>query len=181
LGTSVNRLLQEQHRPIISIGQSLGGWVIKQVGNFALLMSTIDSYFHRHSQMLPNRTKNTTTIKPSWARVPLSFSSESLIEDSISGTNLRTLVKDQKNEYFINDLSVGSEFLRQSYQRFFQGVGLKGYPITSTFELRDTQAVIVRPDGSWTRSGEKIRVVTQESATYALPTRYRPLKHGKRC
>ncbi|KAI5841718.1 hypothetical protein BZA05DRAFT_344772 [Tricharina praecox] len=84
--------------------------------------------------------------------------------------NLRTLVQDQNNEYFVNDLREGSELLRQAYQRFTQSVQLEGCQITSCYELRDTQAVIVDPrTGRWI-TGEMIRVVTQDSATYALPT-----------
>ena len=83
--------------------------------------------------------------------------------------NLRTLVKDKKNEHFIHDLREGSELLRHVYQRFLQGVNLHGCEITSFYELRDTRAVIAR-SGTWTRSGEMIRLVTQDSATYSLPT-----------
>jgi len=80
------------------------------------------------------------------------------------------LVKHQKNKYFINDLRESSELLWQSYQRFTQCVELKDCQITSCYELRDTQAVVVDPTGRWTRSGGMIRVVTRESATLALPT-----------
>jgi len=80
-------------------------------------------------------------------------------------------VKDQRNEYFINDLREGSELLWQSYQRFTQCVKLKGCLITSCYELRDTQRVMVDVHtGRWARSGETVRVVTRESATFALPT-----------
>jgi len=79
-------------------------------------------------------------------------------------------VKSQQNEYFIGDLRVGSDFLRLSHQRFSQVVELKGCQITSFFERRDTQAVVIDHTGYWTRSGEMIRLVTQESATFALPT-----------
>jgi len=80
-------------------------------------------------------------------------------------------VKDQKNEYFINDLREGSELLWQSYQRFTQCVKLKGCLITSCYELRDTQRVMVDArTGRWARNGEMVRVVTRESATFALPT-----------
>lgn len=79
-------------------------------------------------------------------------------------------MQDQNNEYFVNDLREGSELLRQAYQRFTQSVQLEGCQITSCYELRDTQAVIVDPrTGRWI-TGEMIRVVTQDSATYALPT-----------
>jgi len=83
--------------------------------------------------------------------------------------NLRTLVKDQKNEHFVHDLREGSELLRHVYQRFLQGFNLHDCEITSFYELRDTRAVVVR-GGTWTRNGAMIRLVTQDSATYSLPT-----------
>jgi len=81
-------------------------------------------------------------------------------------------VKDQKNADFINSLGEGSELLRFTYDYFLRAVDgeLKGCQIVSFFENRDTRAVDLRPDGSWARSGEMIRLVTQESATFALPT-----------
>jgi hypothetical protein len=82
---------------------------------------------------------------------------------------LRMLVKDQKIEYFINDLREGSELLWQSYQRFIQ-CELKGCQITSCYEEKDTQRFVDDGSGKWTRSGEMLRIVTRESATFSLPT-----------
>ena len=165
--TSVDRRLQERSRPIIFIGHSLGGLVIKQVGYLALLTSTIDSH---HQQALADASQaiyeNDAAILGSC--IGLFFFG--VPNRGLNVENLRTLVKDQKNEHFINDLREGSELLRQAYQRFLQGVELKGCQITSFFELRDTQAVVLRPDGTWKRSGEMTRVVTKESATFSLPS-----------
>jgi hypothetical protein len=85
--------------------------------------------------------------------------------------SLRTLVRDQKNADFLGNLSEGSEFLRFTYDYFARAVEseLKGCQIVSFYETRDTPAVEALPDGSWSRSGKMIRVVAQESATYALP------------
>ena len=83
---------------------------------------------------------------------------------------LRALVKTQKNEHFINDLGEGSELLRHAHERFLEVVELRSCRIISLFELRDTPSVVVDPStGHWTRSGEMIRVVARESATYSLP------------
>jgi len=83
--------------------------------------------------------------------------------------NLRMLVKGQNMESFINDLRGGSELLWQSYQRFLP-CELKGCQITSCYELNDTQCVVDDGSGNWTGSGEMLRVVTRESATFSLPT-----------
>jgi len=80
------------------------------------------------------------------------------------------LVKIRKNEHFINDLGEGSELLRLAHERFVEAVELRSCRIISLFELRDTLSVVVDPStGLWTRSGEMVRVVTRESATYSLP------------
>jgi hypothetical protein len=79
------------------------------------------------------------------------------------------LVKGQKIEYFIIDLREGSELLWQSYQRFIQ-CELKGCQITSCYEEKDTQGFVDDGNGNWIRSDEMLRVVTRESATFALPT-----------
>ena len=44
LRTLINRSLQERCRPIVFIGHSLGGLIIKQVGNVAPLKAFIDAY-----------------------------------------------------------------------------------------------------------------------------------------
>jgi hypothetical protein len=100
------------------------------------------------------------------------------------------LVKDQKNAHFIEDLRSGSALLNEAYLQFLRGFTLKDCQITSFYELRDTQAVVVcfhappnfscastdfdvlevRDDGSWERKGPMLRMVTSDSATWALPT-----------
>jgi hypothetical protein len=106
--------------------------------------------------------------------------------------NIRTLVKDQRNEHFIDDLREGSALLKHAHRHFLRGFQLNDCQITSFYETRDTRAVVVcllhtvyyllighaltllmlkvREDGNWNRSGEMVRIVTEESATWALPT-----------
>ncbi|KAA8913656.1 hypothetical protein FN846DRAFT_929114 [Sphaerosporella brunnea] len=142
---------KERNRPIIFIGHSFGGLIIKQAladasmsggseNDQAILSSCTGLFFFG----VPNRGLNVE--------------------------NLRTLVMHQTNAHLVNDLREGSELLRHAYQHFLQGFTHKDCQITSFYELRDTKAVIVREDGSWERSGGMIRVVSQESATFALPT-----------
>ena len=61
------------------------------------------------------------------------------------------------------------KFIYDYFLRAVEGE-LKGCQIVSFFETRDTRAVELCPDGSWAKSDEMIRLVTQESATFALPT-----------
>jgi len=79
-------------------------------------------------------------------------------------------VKNQRNAHFIDDLREGSALLNHAYRQFLRGFTLKDCQITSFYEMRDTQAVVVRDDGRWERNGPMVRMVTADSATWALPT-----------
>ncbi|KAI5841668.1 hypothetical protein BZA05DRAFT_422752 [Tricharina praecox] len=82
----------------------------------------------------------------------------------------RTFVKNQKNEYFIIDVRQGSDILLRDYRVFFQCVKLKRCQITSCYERRATQGVVVSSlTGRWTKGGAMMRVVTQECATFCFP------------
>ncbi|KAI5842039.1 hypothetical protein BZA05DRAFT_380199 [Tricharina praecox] len=144
---------KERHRPIIFIGHSLGGLIIKQ----ALADASHES----------EKSENDQAILDSCTALFLF----GVPHRGLNIKNFRTLVKDQKNEHFIGDLRVGSDFLRLSHQRFSQVVELNSCQVISFFECRDTQAVVIDDrTGCWKRSGEMIRLVTQESATFALRT-----------
>jgi len=81
---------------------------------------------------------------------------------------MRTFVKDQKNADFTNSLGEGSELFRFANDYFFRAVvGELKVARSSRFESHS--GCDLRSDGSWTRSGEMIRLVPQESATFALP------------
>jgi hypothetical protein len=99
-------------------------------------------------------------------------------------------VKDQRNAHFVEDLREGSALLNNAYRQFLRGFALKDCQITSFYEMRDTQVVVVcfhappsiscasadfdmleaRDDGCWERNGPMVRMVTSDSATWALPT-----------
>lgn len=79
-------------------------------------------------------------------------------------------MKNQKNEYFIIDVRQGSDILLRDYRVFFQCVKLKRCQITSCYERRATQGVVVSSlTGRWTKGGAMMRVVTQECATFCFP------------
>jgi len=84
--------------------------------------------------------------------------------------NIRTLVKHQRNAHFVEDLREGSALLNHTNRQFLRGFSLQDCQITSFYETRDTRAVVVRDDGHWERDGPMVRVVTSDSATWALPT-----------
>ncbi|KAF8533194.1 hypothetical protein BDD12DRAFT_947879 [Trichophaea hybrida] len=141
----------ERYRPIIFIAHSLGGLIIKQAltdasppggsdDDHAILNSCAGLFFFG----VPNRGLN--------------------IE------NIMTLVKDQRNSHFINDLRETSTLLKHVHNQFLQVSELKDCKTTSFYETKDTKTVVVREDGRWERCGKMVRMVTEESATCALPT-----------
>jgi hypothetical protein len=86
--------------------------------------------------------------------------------------DLRTLVQDEANTKFVDSIGEGSELLRLAHDEFVRvaEAELTHCQIASFYEIKDTPAMVARPDGSWTRSGEMMRLVTEESATFAVPT-----------
>ncbi|KAA8894431.1 hypothetical protein FN846DRAFT_819409 [Sphaerosporella brunnea] len=145
---------KERYRPIIFIGHSLGGLIIKQAladalrsseSDQAILDSCVGIFFFG----VPHR--------------------------GLNNQNISTLVKGQRNSHFINDLREGSALLKEAHEHFLQ-LCLSDCQITSFYETRDTRAVVVLKDGSWDRSGAMVRIVTEESATWALPTEARYMR-----
>ncbi|KAI5855156.1 hypothetical protein BZA05DRAFT_349757, partial [Tricharina praecox] len=145
----------ERNRPLIFIGHSLGGLVIKQAIAHAsgpegrdtdkvILSSCVGIFFFG----VPSR--------------------------GLDLRRLRTLVREPKHADYIYNLSEDSDFLRFTCDDFLRAVEvhLGGCQIVSFFETRDTRAVGVHPDGSWTRSGAMIRAVPEASATFG------PRPHG---
>lgn len=89
----------------------------------------------------------------------------------IDTQNLKALVKEQKNAGFIASLGEGSKLLKSTHDYFVRAVAapLGGCPMFSFYETKGTRAVVVRPDGSWSRSGHSLLLVTRGSATCSLP------------
>jgi hypothetical protein len=112
----------------------------------------------------------------------------------LNNQNISTLVKGQRNSHFINDLREGSALLKEVHEHFLQ-LCLSDCQITSFYETKDTRTVVRMPsghrrlssvltlrvmkelkDGNWVRSGPMVRIVTEESATWALPTETRYMR-----
>ncbi|KAF8541865.1 hypothetical protein BDD12DRAFT_730767 [Trichophaea hybrida] len=143
-----SRAEQEKHRPLIFIGHSLGGLVIKQAladakqgseNDCAILNSCAALLFFG----VPNR--------------------------GLNNNNMLSLVKGQKNEHLVNDLREGSSLLDLSYQSFLQNVGPGYCRVVSFYETKDTRVIQLSTDGRMEKTGPYVRLVTKESATWATP------------
>ncbi|KAF8245681.1 TPR-like protein [Wilcoxina mikolae CBS 423.85] len=139
-----------KHRPIIFIGHSLGGLVIKQAlvdaaqgrseNDRAILLSCVGLFLFG----VPNR--------------------------GLNNNNLLSLVKENKMAPFIHNLMEGSELLHTLHVAFLRSYKetLKSCYVVSFYETRDTKTV-VDTNGVWSRSDPPIRMVTQDSATSFMP------------
>lgn len=58
-------------------------------------------------------------------------------------TNLLTLVRGANNARLVDDLGVGSHLLAETCRHFARGFKHEDCQITSFYELRDTEAVVV--------------------------------------
>ncbi|KAF8534452.1 hypothetical protein BDD12DRAFT_895849 [Trichophaea hybrida] len=141
----------KHRRPIIFIGHSLGGLVIKQ--------ALVDA--------AQGNSENDKTILRSCVGLFLF----GVPNRGLNNENLLSLVKDKRRAPFVHDLMEGSQLLHALYvafQRSYKG-SLKSCFVVSFFETQDTKTVEETPDGNWRRSGKSVRMVTQESATWFMP------------
>ncbi|KAF8247189.1 hypothetical protein K440DRAFT_629762 [Wilcoxina mikolae CBS 423.85] len=140
-------LTTAKHRPIIFVGHSLGGLIIKQAlvdaaeGNSPNDKAILDSCIGILLFGVPNR--------------------------GLNNENMLSLVKGMKSAPFVHDLMEGSELLRRldfSFERTYEE-HLKSSPVVSFYEMKDTNTVQETPGGGWARTGKPIRMVSQDSAT----------------
>ncbi|KAI1839800.1 hypothetical protein JX266_013987, partial [Neoarthrinium moseri] len=136
----------QSKRPIILIGHSLGGLLIKE----ALI----------HASKHRRHTLSQTCCGLLFFGVPnLGLRNEQLL----------SLVRGQPNESLVRDLLVDqdtepSAFLRRVSSHFAESC--KGrYPVISFYELRRSPTVERQIDGTLTKSGTKVFMVTEKSAT----------------
>ncbi|KAH7308494.1 ankyrin repeat-containing protein [Stachybotrys elegans] len=136
------------YRPIIFIGHSLGGLLIKE----ALIQAR-----------RPSNEANSDLSKACFAMLFFGVPNLGLRNDQ-----LKTLVRGQPNEALIRDLLVdgdfeASNFLKRLADQFSESC--KGYyRVVSFFERRHSQT-LREQDGKWSKTGAPSLLVTEKSAT----------------
>ncbi|KAA8908942.1 hypothetical protein FN846DRAFT_944125 [Sphaerosporella brunnea] len=145
---------KEKHRPLIFIGHSIGGLVIKQA-----LVEARPPHGSVHDQAI---LESCTSLF--FFGVP---------NKGLNETNLVDLLKGQPNADFVNDLREGSAFLDLAYDSFLRGFTHDDCKITSFYEMQFTKT-LVEIDGKWMREGEPVQMVTKDSATWASRTEALP-------
>uniref|UniRef100_A0A8H7NAA2 NACHT domain-containing protein n=1 Tax=Bionectria ochroleuca TaxID=29856 RepID=A0A8H7NAA2_BIOOC len=140
---------ETSHRPIIFIGHSLGGLLIKE----ALVRAR-------------RRCSDANSILSNASYGILFFGVPNL---GLRNDQLRTLVRGQPNEALIHDLLVDkdsepSTFMKRLADQFSETC--KGqYRVVTFFERVLSPALEVDQDGKWRRSGPVALLVTEKSAT----------------
>ncbi|KAH0557097.1 hypothetical protein GP486_005115 [Trichoglossum hirsutum] len=140
------RSRQEKYRPIIFIGHSLGGLVVKQAivqaaegsqDDIAVFMSCYAVVFFG----VPNR--------------------------GLDGLSLISMVKGQPNEDLVGNLRPSSPFLNHLHDMFYQRFTYKDSRIICFYEIKETPTVEwSEATHSWERTGRKVMMVPMTSATH---------------
>ncbi|KAI5838881.1 hypothetical protein DFP73DRAFT_588033 [Morchella snyderi] len=137
-------------RPIIFIGHSLGGVVIKKALRKADCTS-IDSK-DIHADILRS------------CHGILFFGVPNL---TLEITNLREMVKGKPNNHLVEDLGGTSQFLETLGEEFYRYFKQRPTKIICFHELKDTSTVqFNRTKNKWERSGAPLRMVAEKSAIH---------------
>ncbi|KAK2612981.1 hypothetical protein QQS21_000910 [Conoideocrella luteorostrata] len=130
-------------RPLVFIGQSLGGLVIKQAMKDAF-NSTDDSEQDLYNSCI----------------CIVMFGVPNL---GLDNKAILTMTKGKTNDKFSRDLGYGSQYLRELDENFSVAFRERPIKIIAVYETEDSPSVEDR-DGQWSKTGPKIRLVSLESA-----------------
>ncbi|KAL8766256.1 MAG: hypothetical protein Q9194_006318 [Teloschistes cf. exilis] len=142
---------QANRRPIIFIGHSLGGLLIKE------------------QALLYARNKATDPQYLDLCKACYGFLFFGVPNYGLRNEQLKSIVQGQPNEALIRDITVDddsepSSFLRRISSQFSECC--KGqYPVVAFYERKHSPTVQLQRDGTLTKTGSKIFMVTKESAT----------------
>ncbi|KAJ8108205.1 hypothetical protein OPT61_g8336 [Boeremia exigua] len=150
LPVDVPNTRQTERRPIIFIGHSLGGLLIKE------------ALIHAHQQCHDSDYLNISRA----CYGMLFFGVPNL---GLRNKQLMTIVKGQPNQSLVHDLLVDddsepSTFLKRISDQFSECCRNR-YQVVSLFERQRSPTVQEQPDGSLAKTGPKMMMVTTKSAT----------------
>ncbi|KAL7789036.1 hypothetical protein V8C37DRAFT_387023 [Trichoderma ceciliae] len=143
------RYEQMRTRPLILIGHSLGGLVVKEALVEVSEGSEDDQAVFRSCYAIlffavPNR--------------------------GLDNRSLMSMVKGQPNEDLVKSLGKKSRFSSLLHQRFYKCFTYEDTKIICVFETKETPTVEWCPEtGSWERTGPKVMMVPHTSAIHAGP------------
>ncbi|KAL6695606.1 hypothetical protein J3F84DRAFT_408618 [Trichoderma pleuroticola] len=137
-----------KHRPLILIGHSLGGLVVK----------------HALVQASEGSEDDLAVFKSCYAVLFFAVPNRGL-----DNLNLMSMVKGQPNEDLVRNLGVDSPFLNHLHESFHKRFTLNS-EIICVFETKTTPTVEWNSETkSWERTGPEVMMVPQNSAIYAGP------------
>ncbi|KAI5785331.1 hypothetical protein FPQ18DRAFT_309255 [Pyronema domesticum] len=144
--------IKENRRPIIFICHCFGGHLVKKALTDAALAKTSE----------PDQAISMSSAALLFFGVP---------NRGMDNSDLRKLVGNQNNsQLVVQDLAVSAPNLRVIHQHFdlvFENI--PGCRVVSFYEALGSKAMEEAENGTWKRTGQILRSVTMESATYAVP------------
>ncbi|KAI5793533.1 hypothetical protein FPQ18DRAFT_170741 [Pyronema domesticum] len=144
---------KERHRPTIFICHGFGGLLVKKALSHAALAKT---------------SENHHAIFKSCAAL-LFFG---VPNQGMNNSDLLQVVGEQNNSQLVRDLGVSSPLLKvihQNFTRIFENI--PGCCVISFYEALDSNTIKEVQNGTWKSTGQPLRFVTMESATYAVPNK----------
>ncbi|KAI5816218.1 hypothetical protein BZA77DRAFT_264583, partial [Pyronema omphalodes] len=140
---------QAVSRPLILIGHSLGGLVVQK--------ALVDASKGNCEQ---DKAVYESCVGILFFGVPIK---------GLNRTSIESLVQGKGNDYFLQSISSGSEYLSDLEIDFGICYGsMRNCIISSFYETVDTLSVTKTPNGRFERTGPPIRMVPQESAQCSL-------------
>ncbi|KAB5522810.1 hypothetical protein GE09DRAFT_1293597 [Coniochaeta sp. 2T2.1] len=138
-----------KHRPIIFIGHSLGGLLLKE-----LLILLCDADADQD-----DRANLDATLGALFFGVP---------NRGMDNTALLSIIETQPNSALVNELSIGSAFLQNQAEVFPMAFGRRDSIIFSFHETR-LSGTAMMVNGQLTMKGPPVVLVNKESATHGRP------------
>ncbi|KAI5817928.1 hypothetical protein BZA77DRAFT_343298 [Pyronema omphalodes] len=143
------RETQTVSRPLILIGHSLGGLVIQE----ALVAAS-------KGNCEKDKAVHQSCIGVLFFGVPIR---------GLNRTSIESLVKGKQNDYFLQTISSGSDYLFDLENNFrICYRSMKSCTVVSFYESVDTLTIEKSPGGKFKRSGPPIRMVPRESAVCSI-------------
>lgn len=162
--TSARASNEERFRPIIFVGHSLGGLVIKEVRTLQFLNRVIKTNTFLQALIVASRSRDIKRYIFLSCYALLLFG---VPNRGLEIASLRCMVKGQPNAKLIEDLDQSSDFLRR-HNTLWEYQKADDTRVISIYETKPTKTVSFG-HGGWRQTGPEVLMVTRDSAIHPKP------------